>query len=149
MMVDPRVLGKALGARLAEVRAAMSRYDAFAYRPDEVSRGDDEQTGDPKQAGDQDVAARDFVLVALAAAADPASYTLLRRMAGGDATLAELGAAAGLPRLAVWERLATLVATGLAGRSLEADTAGLTPAGAALVALVEEATSAATAEAGG
>lgn len=142
-MVDPGVLGKALGARLAEVRAAMSRYDAFAYRPDEASRGDDEQADDPE------AAARDFVLVALAAAADPASYTLLRRMAGGDATLAELGAAAGLPRLAVWERLATLVATGLAGRSLEADTAGLTPAGAALVALVEEATSAATAEAGG
>jgi hypothetical protein len=143
MTVDPGVLGKALGARLAEVRAAMSRYDAFAYRPDEASRGDDEQTGDPE------TAARDFVLVALAAAADPASYALLRRMAGGDATLAELGAAAGLPRLAVWERLANLVATGLAGRSLEADTAGLTPAGAALVALVEEATSAATTEAGG
>lgn len=142
-MADPGVLGKALGARLAEVRAAMHRYDAFAYRPDETARGDDEQTGDPE------TAARDFVLVALAAAADPASYTLLRRMAGGDATLAELGAASGLPRLAVWDRLAHLVATGLAGRSLEADTAGLTPAGAALVALVEEATSAAAAEAEG
>ena len=141
-MVDPGVLGKALGARLAEARAAMSRYDAFAYRPDEASRGE-EQTGDP------DTAARDFVLVALAAAADPASYTLLRRMSGGDATLAELGVASGLPRLAVWERLANLVATGLAGRSLETDTAGLTPAGAVLVALVEKATSAAAAEAGG
>ncbi len=141
MTVDPGVLGKALGARLAEVQAAMSRYDAFAYRPDEASRGDDEQAGDPERA------ARDFVLVALATAADPLSYTLLRRMAGGDATLAELGAAAGLPRLAVWERLANLVAAGLAGRSLEADTAGLTPAGAALVELVEEATAAASAEA--
>jgi hypothetical protein len=143
MMVDPGVLGKALGARLAEVRAAMSRYDAFAYQPDEASRGGAES------ARDSQAAARHFILVALAAAADPVSYTLLHRLAGGDATLAELGDAAGLPRLAVWERLATLVAAGLAGRSLEADTAGLTPAGAALVALVEQATSAATAEAGG
>ncbi|MGH9034424.1 MAG: hypothetical protein ACRD0O_01560 [Acidimicrobiia bacterium] len=149
MTVDPGVLGKALGARLAEVQAAMSRYDAFAYRPDEASRGDDEQAGDGEQPGDPGPAARDFVLVALATAADPLSYTLLRRMAGGDATLAELGAAAGLPRLAVWERLANLVAAGLAGRSLEADTAGLTPAGAALVELVEEATAAASAEARG
>jgi hypothetical protein len=139
-MVDPGVLGKALGARLAEARVAMARYDAFAYQPDEASRGDHEQAVDPE------AAARDFVLVALAAAADPVSYTLLRRMAKGDATLADLGAAAGLPRLAVWERLATLVATGLAGRSLEADTAGLTPAGATLVALVEETTAAAAAE---
>jgi len=148
-MVDPGVLGKALGARLAEARAAMSRYDAFAYRPDEASRGDDEVTDDTGRTPDPETAARDFVLVALAAAADPASYTLLRRMSGGDATLAELGVASGLPRLAVWERLANLVATGLAGRSLEADTAGLTPAGAVLVALVEKATSAAAAEAGG
>lgn len=141
-MIDPAILGKALGARLAEVRSAMARYDAFAYRPGEPGRGEPEQEGDPE------AAARDFLLGALAAAADPVSFTLLRRMAGGDATLAELGAATGLPRLAVWERLATLVAAGLAGRSLEADTAGLTPAGAMLVALVDQAAQAAAAEVG-
>ncbi len=143
-MVDPVVVGKAFGGRLAEVRTAMARYDAFAYRPGEVARGGD---GQP-DAADAEAAARDFVLGALAAAADPVSYALMRRMAGGDTTLADLGAAAGLPRLAVWERLNALVAAGLAGRSLEADTAGLTPAGVALVALVEEATAAAAAEAG-
>ena len=142
-MVDPGALGKALGARLAEVRSAMARYDSFAYRPEEAVRGRD----DPP--GTAETAARDFVLVALAAAADPVSFALLQRMASGDTTLADLGAATGLPRVAVWERLSTLVATGLAGRSLESDTAGLTPAGSTLVALVEEATSAAAAEAGG
>ncbi len=144
-MIDPDVLGKALGTRLAEMRSAMARYDSFAYRPEEAARGGDDQPG----TADAETAARDFVLVALAAAADPVSYTLLRRMADGDTALADLGTAAGLPRLAVWERLSTLVAAGLAGRSLESDTAGLTPAGSALVALVEEATSAAAAEAGG
>lgn len=138
-MSDPGVLGKALGARLAEIRTAMGRYDAFAFQPGEEPRGGPEPGG-------REAAARDFVLVALAAAADPVSYQLLRRMAGGDVTLADLGATVGLPRLAVWERLATLVGAGLAGRSLETDTAGLTPAGAALVALVEEATAAAAAE---
>ncbi len=138
-MVDPASLGKALGARLAEVRAAMARYDAFAYQPGEASRGAGEE------AAGAEAVARDFVLVALGVAADPVSYSLLRRMAGGDTTLADLGAAAGLPRPAVWERLSTLVAAGLAGRSLEADTAGLTPAGSALVELVER-TAAAVAE---
>jgi hypothetical protein len=136
-MADPAILGKALGARLAEVRAAMVRYDAFAFRPGEEPRGE----GPP--AGTDDAAARDFVLTALRVAADPLSYALLRAMATGDTTLADLGAAAGLPRLAVWERLSTLVAAGLAGRSLETDSAGLTPAGAILVALVEDATAAA------
>jgi hypothetical protein len=131
-MVDPATLGKALGARLAEVGSAMARYDTFAYQPGEEPRGDATPGGE--------AVARDFVLTAIRAASDPLSYTLLRRMARGDTTLAELGATAGLPRLAVWERLATLVAAGLAGRSLETDTAGLTPAGATLVALVEEAT---------
>jgi hypothetical protein len=141
-MADPAILGKALGARLAEIRAAMDRYDAFAFRPGEEPRGD----GSP--AGADDTAARDFVLTALRVASDPLSYALLRRMAAGDTTLADLGATAGLPRLAVWERLSTLVAAGLARRSLEADSAGLTPAGAILVALVEEATAAATEAAG-
>lgn len=141
-VIDPAILGKALGARLAEVRATMARYDTFAYRPGEPGRGE------PEQGGDAEAAARDFVLVALAAAADPVSFKLLARMAGGDTSLVELGAATGLPRVAVWERLATLVAAGLAGRSLEADTAGLTPAGAALAALVDQAAQAAAAEVG-
>ncbi len=144
-MVDPDALGKALGARLAEARSAMTRYDSFAFQPEEEARGGDDRPG----AAEAETAARDFVLVALSAAADPVGFALLRRMASGDTTLADLCAVTGLPRLAVWERLSTLVATGLAGRSLESDTAGLTPAGSALVALVEDATAAAAAEAAG
>ena len=68
---------------------------------------------------------------------------MLRRLAAGDAPLAELTAVTGLPRLAVWERLNGLVAAGLAGRHHDADAAGLTPAGAVLVDLVEGAVQAA------
>jgi hypothetical protein len=55
-----------------------------------------------------------------------------------------LGELTGLPRVAVWERLNELLAAGLVGRSLEADSAGLTPAGAAVVALCEDAARAAS-----
>jgi DNA-binding IclR family transcriptional regulator len=64
-------------------------------------------------------------------------------MARGDTALGELCVETGLPRLAVWERLNGLVAAGLAGRRHEDDTAGLTPAGTALVDLVEGAVDAA------
>ena len=143
-MIDPATLGKALGARLAEIRVAMARYDSFAYQlpGDTPDPGPDEKPRGGEDAG-YDEAARVFVLSALRVASDPLSYALLRRMADGDTTLSELGATAGLPRLVVWDRLATLVAAGLAGRSLETDSAGLTPAGATLVALVEETTAAA------
>jgi DNA-binding IclR family transcriptional regulator len=69
---------------------------------------------------------------------------MLRRMAGDDTSLVELGAAAGLPRLAVWERVNGLVAVGLVGRRHEDDSAGLTPAGRVLVELVEGCVAAAT-----
>jgi len=72
---------------------------------------------------------------------------MLRRMAGGEATLADLGAETGLPRLAVWERLNGLVAAGLVGRRHEDDSAGLTPAGQVLVEFVEGAVAAAVGEA--
>jgi hypothetical protein len=133
--MDPTDLGKALGARLAEVAAALERYGAFAFSPGQEA---------PPAAGDRTEAARDFVLRALRTATDPTNAALLRRLAGGDATLAALGQLVGLPRLAVWERVNELVAVGLVGRSLEADTAGLTAAGAAVVSLCEEAAQAAS-----
>jgi DNA-binding IclR family transcriptional regulator len=68
-------------------------------------------------------------------------------MAGGDTALAELCVETGLPRLAVWERLNGLVAAGLAGRRHEDDSAGLSPAGAALVELVEGAVAVASEDA--
>jgi hypothetical protein len=139
--VDPAILGKVLAGRLADIAAAAARYDAFAFheRPAPPGPG-----GDP---ADTASAARDLALAALRAAGDPVSYAMLRRMSDGDVDLSDLSAVAGLPRLAVWERLNGLVAAGLAGRRHEDDSAGLTPAGLALVELVEEAVAAAIGEA--
>jgi len=137
--VDPAVLGKALAARLADIAAAIDRYDAYAFseRPAPTSEGGPGGQGD---------AARDLALAAVGAASDPLSYAMLRRMSGGDTSLADLSAATGLPRLAVWERVNGLVAVGLAGRRHEDDSAGLTPAGSTLVELVESAVAAAAGE---
>jgi len=130
MGVDPAVLGKALAARMADIAAAIERYDAYAFseRPAPT-----EECG----SGDPPGVARDLALAALRAAGDPLSYAMLQRMAGGDTPLSELSRATGLPRLAVWERVNGLVAVGLAGRRHEDDSAGLTPAGSTLVELVE------------
>jgi len=136
--IDPALLGKALAARLADIAAAVERYDAYAFseRPSSTAH----------EASDPELVARDLALAALRAAGDPLSYPMLRRMAGGDASLADLGAATGLPRLAVWERVNGLVAVGLVGRRHEDDSAGLTPAGRILVDLVEGCVAAATRE---
>ena len=141
MGVDPAVVGKALAARLADIASAAARYDAFAFvEPPGAggSRRDDDPADDPA------LRARDLVLAALRSAGDPLSYAMLRRMAAGDAPLADLSTVTGLPRLAIWERINGLVAVGLAGRRHEDDTAGLTAAGVALVELVEGAVTAAT-----
>ena len=141
MGVDPAILGKVLAGRLADIAAAAARYDAFAFHERPATPG---PGGDP---ADTASAARDLALAALRAAGDPVSYAMLRLMSDGDVSLSDLSAVAGLPRLAVWERLNGLVAAGLAGRRHEDDSAGLTPAGLALVELVEEAVAAAIGEA--
>jgi hypothetical protein len=138
--VDPAVVGKVLAARMADIAAAAARYDAFAFSERPGPDPDDAAAGDPA------LVARDLALAALRAAGDPLSYAMLQRMAGGDTALADLGAATGLPRLAVWERINGLVAVGLAGRRHEDDSAGLTPAGQALVDLVEGAVATAVGE---
>jgi len=171
MGVDPAVLGEALAARMADIAAAIERYDAYAFSerpaPTAKARGTARGTGGvpPTEAagaardsvppttaaeaakgsspGDRSGVARDLALAALRAAGDPLSYAMLQRMAGGDTPLSELSRATGLPRLAVWERVNGLVAVGLAGRRHEDDSAGLTPAGLVLVGLVEEAVAAA------
>jgi hypothetical protein len=133
--VDPAILGKVLAGRLADIAAAATRYDTFAYSERPPPPGD--------ASADPPAAIRDLALAALRAAGDPLSYAMLRRMAEGDTPLAGLCAVTGLPRLAVWERVNGLVAVALAGRRHEADSAGLTPAGLALVELVEGAVAAA------
>lgn len=147
MPVDPAALGEALARRLADIASAAARYDAFVStdRPGPDTRAGN--TGDAP--ADPALTVRDLALAALRAAGDPLSYAMLRRMADGDAQLADLAAATGLPRLAVWERLNGLVAAGLAGRRHEDDSGGLSPAGLILVELVEGAVAAATPRAGG
>jgi hypothetical protein len=139
--VDPAVLGKGLAGRLADIASAAARYDTFAYSERPAAPGPD-AAADPGEVAA--LLARDLALAALRAAGDPLAYAMLRRMADGDTPLADLGVVTGLPRLAVWERINSLVAVGLAGRRHEDDTAGLTPAGRALVDLVEGAVTAAT-----
>jgi hypothetical protein len=141
--VDPAAVGKALAARIADLEAAMARADSFAYRPDAGPERPEALEG-----GELQATARDMALGALRAAADPVGYTMLLRLAAGDATLDTLARESGLSRLATWERLNGLVQVGLAGRSYENDTAGLTPAGTAIVELVEGAAVAVKAERG-
>jgi hypothetical protein len=143
--MDGETLGKALGARLTEIEAAMERYRAFVFTSGDTpgppgSPGQDE----PADGGDRTEAARDLVLRALRIAADPTNAALLRRLHDGEATMGNLAELVGLPRLAIWERVNELVAAGLAGHSLETDSAGLTPAGAAVVSFCDEATRAAS-----
>ena len=140
MPFDASVVGKALGARLREIEAAVDRYAAFTFHPGEASPPPALQDG---EAGE---AARELVLRALRTAGDPLNFRLLARLAEGDASLAELAEAAGVPRLVLWERLGDLVQGGLAARSLEGDRAGLTPAGRAVVELVTDAARAAADE---
>ena len=132
MSFDPSLAAKGLAARLADVQATIHRYSSFAFRPGEAS------PSPPPGDGDALALARDLVLRALAAVADPVNDQLLRRLAQSDATLAELSTVTALPRLAVWERVNDLVQVGLARHALEGDRAGLTSAGQALVELVDE-----------
>jgi hypothetical protein len=138
---DPAALGRALAVRLAEITAALDRYAEFAFAPGDPAAPSALEPGEGREA------ARELVHRAFRAACDPLNDRILRRLAAGDATLAELAAIAGLPRLAVWERVSDLVQTGLVARSLAADGAGLTEAGETLLGLVDEAVAAAAGEA--
>jgi hypothetical protein len=130
------LVAKGLAARVADVEATVERYATFAFRPDDASPSP--SPGD----GDASAVARDLVRRTFAALSDPINDRLLRRLAEGDATLAELATVAALPRLAVWERVNDLVQVGVARHALEGDRAGLTGAGAVLVELVDELVSA-------
>jgi hypothetical protein len=140
--IDPDVVGKALASRLRDLEAAMNRFGAFAFTPGE------EALPPALEEGEAESAARELVLAALRAAADPSGYRVLAHLRQGDATIAELAGVLGVPRLVAWDRVAGLVAAGVVSRSLEGDRAGLSPAGAAVVELVEEAAAAAARERG-
>lgn len=138
--VDPGLLGKSVAQRLAEIRAAVDRYGAFAFSPG------DEPRPAALRPGEEEVVARELLLRALRTLADPVNFSIARRLVQGDAGLEELGRISALPRLAVWERVNDLVQAGLATRSLEGDRAAVTAAGRALVELVDDAARAAAEE---
>lgn len=82
---------------------------------------------------------RDLVLKALSRSADPLNYLMLLHLNGGDASIAALATLTGLTRIATSERVSDLVQVGLVGRSHRGDAVGLSPAGTALVELIESA----------
>lgn len=134
MSFDASLVAKGLAARVADVEATLDRYATFAFRPD------DGTTSTPPEDGDAEAVARDLVRRTLATLADAVNDRLLRRLAEGDASLAELAGITGLPRLVVWEHVNDLVQVGVARHALEGDRAGLTGAGAALAELIDELT---------
>ena len=139
LSVDVSALADGLGARLRDIALAAERYGAFVFAPGDGqdSRGHD--AGAAATTGeDRAGLARELVLRALRTAGDGYNDRLLRLLAGGDASLAELAGAVGLARLAVWERVNDLVQSGLVARSLEGDLAGLTAAGSTLLRLVDD-----------
>lgn len=128
---DATLVGKALGARLDEIEATITRLRSFAFEPD---------TGTSRAECDEGAVVdttRELVLRALRVMSDPLGYRLLLRLLDGDADLEELGKLLELPHAAVWERVNDLVQAGLVGHALEADRAGLSASGQALVGLVE------------
>lgn len=132
MDLDLDLVAKGLANRLTEIQAALDRYSGFAFRP-----GAGEPPPPGLQEGETAAAAREMVLRALAAAADPRHEAVLGVLARGDATLGELASTLDLPRLSVWERVKDLVQVGLVAHDLDGDRAGLTPAGEQVVALVD------------
>lgn len=136
MSFDASLVAKGLAARIADLEATLERYASFAFRPDDASPPPSPSDGDAS------AVARELVRRTFAALADPVNDRLLRRLAEGDAGLAELSGLVALPRLVVWERVNDLVQVGVARHALESDRAGLTGAGAALVELVDDLTAA-------
>jgi hypothetical protein len=134
---DPSLLGKALASRLRDLEAALERYRAYVFVPDEPA------VPAALGPGEAPAAARELVLRALRLAGDPGAYAWLARLSQGDASLSELARLAAVPRLVAWERVNDLVQAGLVARSMEGDEVGLAAAGQFFVELVEEAAAAA------
>lgn len=130
MSFDPASVAKGLADRLADLGAARRRYESFAFTPGRDAPPPD----DPEH--DAAPAARDLVVRMLAALGDPVNDRLMGRLLDGDATLHELVDVAGLPPLAVWERVNDLVQVGLVRHAVDGDRAGLTGAGVAMAELV-------------
>lgn len=142
MMIDAGAIGSGLAARLAQIAAAMARYDAFVFRPTGDRRA---SYGAGLPPDDVQSAARTLVLRALRSCSDASGWQVMRRLADGDATTEELSVLLGCPRLSAWEQANDLVQAGLAARELDGDRVGLTRSGHGMVDLVEAITTTAAA----
>lgn len=141
MITDLAVVGKVLAGRLRDVAAVVERADAFVVRDGEGTRG-----GDLAEAGEGRAAARELVLRMLSALANPAGWALLQALSDGDRGTADLASQLGRPRLSVWEQVNDLVQVGLVAHEFAGDRVGVTPAGLAMVELVDQLVRASSAE---
>ncbi|UTI66888.1 hypothetical protein NBH00_11920 [Paraconexibacter antarcticus] len=126
-------LARGLAARLRDASEAADRLASFAYdtRPAE--------SPSPALADGQELAtAHDFVLRTFVAVGDPLNYTLIAAASAHPtgALLDQLAHDVGLSRLALIERIHSLIQLGLVARDLQADTVMSTPAGTGILELV-------------
>jgi hypothetical protein len=138
--VDVEAVAEALWRRLRDAILAEGRLAAFEFRPE--TPGAPRLPGLAAVADDPDALdelALDVTLRALGALADRTNFRILSA-AGKDAAapVAGVARAAGLPELAVTERVHALAQVGLAARDLERGAVAVTPAGQGLAGLVEE-----------
>lgn len=112
-----------LAARFRQLAEAIDRLAALEERPDANGlRG----LRDPEAA---EAAARDLVLRAHRAAADPPNYALLLDVATTTTSIEALRARRGWPLLDTTERVQELARAGLIAYDIEHDRAQVTPAG--------------------
>ena len=120
-------LGGALGQRVRHIAAAVRRLDGIA------AGGADAAASQPIR---EDM--REFVLRMLRTVSDRDNDLILRALAASatDGPI-ELAEVTGRPRLALWEAIGDLVQVGLLERDPVSSGARLTPAGGAMLAMVD------------
>lgn len=128
-------VAEGLWRRLRDVVRTERALAGFAFAP-EPAAGAPRRPAPADEAG-VDALARDLTLRALAAAADPLNYRVLRALGAEGVAVDDVAGAVALPALAVSERVHALAQVGLAARELEHDAVAATTAGRGVVALVE------------
>jgi|GEM_PF-6105851 len=126
--VDVQALADACTNRARAVVAAVRRLEDLT--PD----GDDALWDDPVPSRHD---RRVMVLGMFRAAVHPSGYALLAGAGGGAATRTELARLSGLGPVPLWEAVADLIQVGLLERATQTDGVRLTPAGWAVLNLVE------------
>ena len=130
-------LAEGIWSRLRDVLLAQVRWERFVSDPENARS--EAMTEPAASREDTERATGELVLRALGVGVDPVNHAILAHLAGKDAVgIATLATLAGLPRIALSERLSDLVQAGLASYAAESRQARATSAGEALVALVDE-----------